>query len=74
MDEILQSSIELSIRLSLNYINTFQNNQEKCLNKPTYHQTSNISHSLVGHKIVDDSDVAGASPVGSAPTTSTFST
>ena len=38
-----------------------------------YHQTSNISHILVGNKIVDHSDVVGASPVGAAPTTSSFS-
>ena len=38
-----------------------------------YPQTSNISHSLVGNKIVDHSDVVGASPVGAAPTTSSFS-
>ena len=29
---------------------------------------------LVGNKIVDNSDVIGASPVGVAPTTSSFST
>ena len=34
----------------------------------------NISHTLVGNKIVDNSDAAGASPVGTAPTTSSFST
>ena len=39
-----------------------------------YCQTSNISGTLVGNKIVDHSDVAGASPVGAAPTTSSFST
>ena len=39
-----------------------------------YHQNSNIRHSLVGDKIVDHSDVIGASPVGAAPTTSSFST
>ena len=32
-----------------------------------YHQTSNISHTLVGNEIVDHSDVVGASPVGAAP-------
>ena len=37
-------------------------------------QTSNISRTLVGNKIVDHSDVVGASPVGTAPTTSSFST
>ena len=41
---------------------------------PTYHQTSNISHTLVGNKIVDHSDVAWASPDGTGPTTSSFST
>ena len=35
-----------------------------------YHQTSNIRHTLVGDKIVDHSDVVGASPVGAAPTPS----
>ena len=39
-----------------------------------YRKTSNIRHTLVGNKIVDHSDVVGASPVGAAPTTSPFST
>ena len=39
-----------------------------------YHQTSNISRTLVGNKIVDHSDVVGAAPIGAAPTTSSFST
>ena len=39
-----------------------------------YHQTSNISHTLVGNEIVDHSDVVGVSPVGAAPTTSSFFT
>ena len=39
-----------------------------------YRQVSNISHTLVGNEIVDHSDVVGASPVGAAPTTSSFST
>ena len=33
-----------------------------------------ISRTLVGNKIVDNSDVVRASPVGAAPTTSSFST
>ena len=49
-----------------------------CLNmlivEETYRKTSNISRTLVGNKIVDNSDVVGASPVGAAPTTSSFST
>ena len=39
-----------------------------------YRKTSNISRTLVGNKIVDNSDVVGASPDGAAPTTSSFST
>ena len=35
-----------------------------------YRQVSNISRTLVGNKIVDQSDVVGASPVGAVPTTS----
>ena len=37
-----------------------------------YRKTSNIRRTLVGKKIVDHSDVVGASPVGAAPTTSSF--
>ena len=40
----------------------------------TYLQVSNRRRTLVGNKIVDHSDVVGASPVGAAPTTSSFST
>ena len=39
-----------------------------------YRKTFNIRRTLVGNKIVDHSDVVGASPVGAAPTTSSFST
>ena len=39
-----------------------------------YRKTSNIRRTIVGNKIVDRSDVIGASPVGAAPTTSSFST
>ena len=37
-------------------------------------KTSDISRTLVGYKIVDNSDVVGVAPVGAAPTTSSFST
>ena len=40
----------------------------------SYRKTSNISRTLVSNKIVDNSDEVGASPVGAAPTTSSFST
>ena len=39
-----------------------------------YRKMSNISRTLLGTKIDDHSDVVGASPVGAAPTTSSFST
>ena len=35
-----------------------------------YRQTSNIRHTLLDSKLVDHSDVVGASPVSVAPTTS----
>ena len=44
------------------------------LRNALYSKTSNISVTLEGNKIVDHSDVVGASPVGAAPTTSSFST
>ena len=40
----------------------------------SYPQTSNISRTLVGNKIVDHSEVVGASPDDAAPTTSSFPT
>ena len=43
-------------------------------NSMKYRKTSNISRTLVGNELVDNSDVVGASPVGAAPTTSSFST
>ena len=42
--------------------------------KYEYRQVSNIRHTLVGNNIVDHSDAVGASPVGAAPTTSSFPT
>ena len=40
----------------------------------TYRQVSNIRRILGGNKIVYHSDVVGTSPVGAAPTISSFST
>ena len=40
----------------------------------SYRKTSDISRTLVGDIIVDNSDAVGASPVGAVPTTSSFST
>ena len=39
-----------------------------------YRKISDIRRTLVGNKILDHSDVVGASPIGVAPTTSSFST
>ena len=44
------------------------------LSQSIHRQVSNIRRTLVVNKIVDHSDVVGASPVGAAPTTSSFST
>ena len=38
----------------------------------TYRKTSNINRNLVSNKSVDNSDAVGASPVGAAPTTSSY--
>ena len=45
-----------------------------CMYLLIYRETSNIRRTLVGNEIVDHSDLVGASPVGAAPTTSSFST
>ena len=60
----------------------FQNNQHLAdflspvapFTNTDYRQVSNIRRTLVGNQIVDHSDVVAASPVGAAPTTSSFST
>ena len=40
----------------------------------THCHISNISHTFASNIIVEHSEVVGASPVGAAPTTSSFST
>ena len=47
---------------------------QEATEKLSYRKTSNISRTLVGNEIVDNSDVVRAAPVGAAPTTSSFST
>ena len=42
--------------------------------KCDYPQTSNMRRSLVGNKLIDPSDVVGASPVGAASTISSLLT
>ena len=39
-----------------------------------YRQTSNIKRTWVGNELVDHSYLVGASPISTAPTTSSFST
>ena len=63
--------------LGRDYSNSIANALEllQSYSKPLkYPETSNIRCTLVVNKIVDHSDVVGASPVGVAPTTSSFST
>ena len=52
--------------------NKIQETKLNCVQK--YRQTSNINHTLVGNNIADHSDAVGASPVGAAPTASSFAT
>ena len=65
---------------SLNWIITRSSSKLICLyheNRTRYSmycQVSNISRTLVGNTIADHSDVVGASPVGSAPTTYSYLT
>ena len=64
--DVLRVITKVLVRLARGaHIRNFQEN---------YRQVSNIRRTLVGNKIVDHSDVVGASPVGAAPTTSSFST
>ena len=42
--------------------------------KSNYRKTYFTRRALIGNKVVDHSNVVGASPVGAAPTTSSFST
>ena len=45
----------------------------RCIIETNYRQTSNISRTFEGDKLVDHPDVVVASPVGAAPTASSFS-
>ena len=70
-NRILGSSNEVTKTTFMNY---FFAPQAYVNLSEMYHKTSNIRHTFVGNKVVDDSDVVGAWPVGAAPTTSSFST
>ena len=58
----------------LAYWRTFSLPGYCCLCTETYCRSFNITGTSVGNIMVDHSDVVGASPVGAAPTTSSFST
>ena len=70
--ELFNFHVILASQLFL-YLTYFYDNKQPCLYKPTV-KPLNISPTLVSNKIVDNSDVVEASPVGAAPTTSSFST
>ena len=67
----MQSCMQLGINIQTVLKLILNSNKTSTI---TYCKTSNISHTLVGNKFVDHSDVVGASPVGAAQTTSSFST
>ena len=64
----------LRSRHNLNVMGLDNDNLHSTLVLSVYRQVSNISRTSVDNKMVDHSDVVGASPVGAAPTTSSFST
>ena len=65
---LLKFTFKLALQITnTNKMNSFGIHQH-------YRKTSNINRTLVGNNIVDNSDVVGASPVGAAPTPSSFST
>ena len=63
-----------SLKRNIKYTRSVFTVTYRRLLKLTYRQVSNIRRPLAGYKIVDHSDVVGASHVGAAPTTSSFST
>ena len=65
-------SLPINHSISL-ILKSLPKNFNHLISQSAYCQTSNIRCTLVGNKIVDHADVVGASPVGSAPTTSSFS-
>ena len=74
MLEIVIEKLPLVIRLLHNFEIHLHTGQLFIIYYFAYRKTSNTRRTLVGNKTVDHSDVVGASPVGAAPTTSSFST
>ena len=72
----MSSNLIKEIIDDLKYLHNFWSSKQymhRDVIETKYRQVSNIRRTL-GNKIVDHSDVVGASPVGAAPTTSSFST
>ena len=67
-------SSEYEIKFYKNFKYHLHNKSNKVTLYCVYRQVSNISRTLVGNRIVDNSDVVAASPVGAAPITSSLST
>ena len=61
-------------KIFLNILTRLQRGNDKKHINHEYSQTSDIRRTLVGNKIVDHSYIVGTSPIGAAPTTSSFST
>ena len=68
------SVIKYTNYVDANYVKSVIDGMINRLIEISYRKVSNIRRTLVYIKIVDHSDVVGASPVGAAPTTSSFST
>ena len=66
--------IRVSLALAIRFFDISINRYTPTSHTSDYRQITNIRRTLVGNDVVDHSDVVGASPVGAAPTTSSFST
>ena len=71
---LLLPSVSTHIELMTTWMEVFPAWKSKRPRGYVYRQVSNIRRTLVGNKLDDHSDVVGASPIGAAPTTSSFST
>ena len=70
---LFHSSFRVSIHVPTQLL-AFTSDVARVLNFSTYRKVFNVRGTLVGNKTVDHTNVVGASPVGAAPTTSSFST
>ena len=70
--ECCSASEEYGWTSPLNIIKCEYSSTKTTTKKNMYCKISNVRCTLIGNGIVDHSDVVGASPVGAAPTTSSF--